>query len=520
MKQCMVWTLCIVIGLLSVGEVDATVWYVHPDSTLNSIQAGLDLCSVDDTVLVAPSTYYENLNWPNTQSIVLTSESGPSTTIIDGDSTGDAPVIIIDTGIDSTTIIDGFTIQNGYNITGSVFGGGIACIHSSPTIINNIITKNGSWAGSGIYCDSSSAIITGNFIVYNIGGDCGGGIACTNNSSLTITDNTISYNDIYTFSGGGIYCSYSSASISGNVIAFNSTHYSGAGIECIGDTSSVITITDNDINNNVSNLGCGGIYIGSGNISIADNTIMYNSGGYSGGIECNGDLISIVNNTISYNISVSCGGGIRCNYGSATILNNTITDNAALHGSGIYCYNSSPLIQMCDISFNNGDGIYCESMSNPAINYNNINDNTDYGVLNADPIVTIDAEYNWWGDPSGPGGVGPGTGDEVSENVLYDPWLTEMEIEEGIPSVNLGLTLAPNPFSASSIISFETPVSGYAVLQVFDLSGRLIETLVAGDLQNGSHSIALTSDGYGSGVYLIRLQFGSTIQTERCVLLR
>lgn len=52
-----------------------------------------------------------------------------------------------------------------------------------------------------------------------------------------------------------------------------------------------------------------------------------------------------------------------------------------------------------------------------------ITDNSGYGVQNVSPGNIIDATYNWWGDPSGPGGVGPGTGDEVSSWVDYDPWL-------------------------------------------------------------------------------------------------
>ena len=35
---------------------------------------------------------------------------------------------------------------------------------------------------------------------------------------------------------------------------------------------------------------------------------------------------------------------------------------------------------------------------------------------------TIDATLNWWGNASGPSGAGPGTGDAVSTNVLFDPW--------------------------------------------------------------------------------------------------
>ena len=75
--------------------------------------------------------------------------------------------------------------------------------------------------------------------------------------------------------------------------------------------------------------------------------------------------------------------------------------------------------------------------------------------------------------------------------------------------------LTPNPFSASLTISFETPASGPVVLQVFDLSGRLVGTLVAAYLKEGFHSIGLTSDGYNTGVYLIRLQFCDQIHPGR-----
>jgi hypothetical protein len=43
------------------------------------------------------------------------------------------------------------------------------------------------------------------------------------------------------------------------------------------------------------------------------------------------------------------------------------------------------------------------------------NDDTDLSE-------TVDAEKNWWGDPFGPSGEGPGSGDPVSLNVDFDPW--------------------------------------------------------------------------------------------------
>jgi len=43
--------------------------------------------------------------------------------------------------------------------------------------------------------------------------------------------------------------------------------------------------------------------------------------------------------------------------------------------------------------------------------------------LFSDSLQPIDARQSWWGAVSGPSGVGPGEGDGVSNNVLFDPWV-------------------------------------------------------------------------------------------------
>jgi hypothetical protein len=60
-----------------------------------------------------------------------------------------------------------------------------------------------------------------------------------------------------------------------------------------------------------------------------------------------------------------------------------------------------------------------------SIKFNSISGNSDYGVLNVNEEnleCLIDASQNWWGDASGPSGEGPGVGDAVSKNVIYDDW--------------------------------------------------------------------------------------------------
>lgn len=77
-----------------------------------TIGLALAISSPGDTILVAPGTYYVNLEWPNKQGLKLLSESGPSSTILDGGA--DVQVIGVYTGVDTTTVISGFTIRNGH----------------------------------------------------------------------------------------------------------------------------------------------------------------------------------------------------------------------------------------------------------------------------------------------------------------------------------------------------------------------------------------------------------------------
>ena len=55
------------------------------------------------------------------------------------------------------------------------------------------------------------------------------------------------------------------------------------------------------------------------------------------------------------------------------------------------------------------------------VNNNSITGNTT-GIDASTLTTAIDATYNWWGSNTGPGPVGPGTGDKVTVNVIYSPW--------------------------------------------------------------------------------------------------
>lgn len=115
-------------------------------------------------------------------------------------------------------------------------------------------------------------------------------------------------------------------------------------------------------------------------------------------------------------------------FAAPTINGSTIQNS---NGDGILCIGRSwnvttsgwqdPTIT-CNLITNNINGVHTLLSANPTIKNNNICGNSMYGVCNDALSVWANATNNWWGNASGPSGVGPGTGDAVSDKVDYSGW--------------------------------------------------------------------------------------------------
>jgi len=237
--------------LIFVFSAQATTIYVPDDYT--EIQDAIDNSVNGDTIIVRPGTYLENIDFKG-KAITLVSESGPEVTVIDG--RGSPKVVTFDSGEGLDSILDGFTITNGDDHTGPA---GIICDFSSPTITNNIISKN-----------------TSGFLFFD--GD-GGGIWCSF-SSAAITYNTI-INNTATGSGGGIYCYESDPLITYNVIAGNTASEYGGGVYCEDMFINYIYLINNTITENTASQEGGGIYCHESYMYIV-NTILWDNSAPTG----------------------------------------------------------------------------------------------------------------------------------------------------------------------------------------------------------------------------------------------
>ena len=64
----------------------------------------------------------------------------------------------------------------------------------------------------------------------------------------------------------------------------------------------------------------------------------------------------------------------------------------------------------------------------------------------------------------------------------------------------------PNPFNASTRIQFDILEDGLTRLDVFDLLGRHVASLLSGFLHAGSHTVEFDAAGMPSGLYRCVLQ--------------
>lgn len=78
----------------------------------------------------------------------------------------------------------------------------------------------------------------------------------------------------------------------------------------------------------------------------------------------------------------------------------------------------------------------------------------------------------------------------------------------------------PNPFNPSTIIGYRLPVRSYVTLNVYDILGREIETLVSGVKNAGSYSITFNASKLASGIYLYKLHAGNFVQVRKMILLK
>ena len=335
------------VGLFSAGwlavlaappAADAATIQVPLDAP--TIQGAIDVAVDGDTVLVAPGTYVENIDFLG-KAITVQSQAGPEVTIIDGGERGS--VVTFSSGEGPASVLKGFMLRNGI----ADFGAGIRVgsptvpsLTTSPTITSNDIVGNRACSGAGIGVAHGAPRIEDNDIRFNRQSDCsggnGGGIAVLGAASAAeIAGNRIFFNTVVRGHGGGIYAAgrpvirdnrirYNNAQNGGIRADLAEAVYAGGGIY-LADVPEA-TLAQNLLVRNYAIDG-GGIFFRAqpdapGALLVA-NTLLANratgedtlsgapgNGTHADGISANGFLgqTRLVNNIIAGRVAIHCAG--------------------------------------------------------------------------------------------------------------------------------------------------------------------------------------------------------------------
>jgi len=203
----------------------------------NTIQAAIDVAAKGDTVLVAPGTYVENIDFKG-KAITVKSSGGAGVTVIDGNQMGS----VVALGAADNAVLDGFSITNGL----SSHCGGVSS-YGNQLITNNFIFGNtATCCSGGIRCGGATypcAVISNNIIFNNTVTHAGGGIRCLNTAAPLIINNTIFNN--YAGQGGGIESRLNTQPTVVNTILWGNEAPQGK--EIYIDNDSIFTISNSDV---------------------------------------------------------------------------------------------------------------------------------------------------------------------------------------------------------------------------------------------------------------------------------
>ncbi len=547
-------TKMLIIGMgilfLCSGVLSATIINIPNDYP--TIQQGIDASQDADTVLVQPGTYVENINYNGKNitvgSLFLTTAdtSYISQTIIDGNQSGS--VVTFESAEDTTAVLCGFTIQNGLgNDTHPYTGGGITCHDSSPHLQNLIVTYNDSdYMGGGIACYCPFIRMDEIVVCNNSAASMGGGISiicsyvemynCTiannNKSGIYSTYSTISmhYVDIENNTDGGIYSHDDTEVYLEKVNIVGNSSQSGGGIS---STYSDIILK---------------------NVVITDNT----ASDFGGGL-CFVNNEPIFQDCIISNNVAEKGGGIYFQLCCVDIKTTVIENNVANYGGGIYNKWSAGIIDQVTIVSNNRGGIYADLVQGMTCNNSIVANNIEYyGIYNSGGDYSIQYS-NFWNNSSGNFlGLYDSTGINVTTNangdscdiyyniqmdpMFADPLTNDYHLQWCSPCIDAGdpnspldpdstivdmgayyyhqnvaidepsisieeyqIINFPNPFKTSTQISFSLPHPEKVKIQIYNLKGQLVETLLDENMQAGSHSLEWNAEKASSGIYFMKL---------------
>jgi hypothetical protein len=107
------------------------------------------------------------------------------------------------------------------------------------------------------------------------------------------------------------------------------------------------------------------------------------------------------------------------------------------------------------------------------------------------------------------------------EDVDFNGVIHTVEVKEFVMPKEYSLSQNyPNPFNSSTVVEFNLRLPGRTVLEVYNVLGQRVMTVVDGELSAGSYRYQVNMSGMASGMYLYRLRSRDFVATKKMMLIK
>ena len=445
-----------------IGETPGDVWNVPADFA--TIQDAINGSEDKDTILVAPGTYTENIDYSG-KNIVIASYGllygnenvFMNQTIIDGG--GNGSVVTLNSGEDSSAVLFGFTILNG----NAEFGGGIMIEYSEPRFEYLLIKNNIADYGGGVYARYEGEPIFNHVTVIENTSGQGGGMRFRDNANPIISNSTIKWNTS-SGEGGGIYCNNADPVISYTSIIANVANEGGDAVYLKINCEANFMNTTFVLNGSPESDTSSGIYCITNSHFYLTSSIVWGNLGHE--IE-----FSTTSNSNSVTLSYSdLEGG----------LEGIITND-----NGIVNWNDGNI---------NENPLFCNSWD------------WDFTLAEDSPCV----------------GTGMNGNNMGAFNVGCGPM---MSINDDLPMQFALKQNYPNPFNPNTRIEYSLKSESFVTLSIYDVGGKQIKNLVNTQKHPGHYIVewnGRNENGFlaAAGVYFIRINTNGYSITRKMLFIK
>lgn len=379
-----------------------------------TIQAAIDAAADGDTVLVAPGTYVERIDFGG-KAITVEGAEGPDVTTIDGNEKG--PVVTFENGEDWNSVLRGFTITNGWvRNLGFEFdaGAGIFIRGASPLledlqVVENSIDRNVPNLeirvyGAGIYAEESAFILRDSRVaenrvpvLYDVLLMGGGAIYCVDCSARiewTELEGVIQTSG----SGGALYVTgRSDVAVTGSTVVGDIPYSSGKGGSIFISGPSLLVVVSSLIDGSTWGQGLALYAIDGAMVMAADSTLggsggeataWFSSGAIGWFSACTlngswwGELVGTVYSADTLMTFEDCiirggfadeAGGMLLKRCDLEIIGSTFSDNWGYFGGQFVAVDCGRVI-IEHSTFERGDkrGAYSDDMGGGAVRLDNV----------------------------------------------------------------------------------------------------------------------------------------------------